>query len=225
MVVSIKSTTFAPEFMLDEFGFLFYMTDNQKNNIVLCASRMMRSAGIRSVSIDDICHELGISKKTFYVYFSTKDLLVDDILLLYEKSVQEEVSRKTKGKSIKETVRGFAKSTSAENDVRKLPPLLYDLKKYYPQQLDAHMQRLRLIICEMVRQLLIQGVKEGFFRSDIDVPAVAEILSSLHAIMMEKYLQDFDRKKIVNNSRIALDIFFRGLVSDEGRRQLEEQML
>ena len=36
--------------------------------------------GIRSVSIDDICHELGMSKKTFYVYFASKDELVEQLL-------------------------------------------------------------------------------------------------------------------------------------------------
>ena len=36
--------------------------------------------GVRSVSIDDICHELGMSKKTFYVYFASKEELIDRML-------------------------------------------------------------------------------------------------------------------------------------------------
>ena len=40
-----------------------------RENILQVAIERMQQVGIRSVSVDDICHELGMSKKTFYVYF------------------------------------------------------------------------------------------------------------------------------------------------------------
>ena len=45
--------------------------DNLKERILETATTKMTVAGVRSVSIDDICRELGISKKTFYVYFES----------------------------------------------------------------------------------------------------------------------------------------------------------
>ena len=51
-----------------------------REHIIKTAGEMFFRLGIRSVSIDDICHELGMSKKTFYVYFESKDALIDQLL-------------------------------------------------------------------------------------------------------------------------------------------------
>ena len=55
-----------------------------KGEILQRAILRMQQVGIRSVSVDDLCHEMGISKKTFYVYFPSKDDLVSEILQVHE---------------------------------------------------------------------------------------------------------------------------------------------
>ena len=64
-----------------------------KHEIVKLSIERMKQVGIRSVSVDDICHELGISKKTFYVYFSSKDDLVEALLHVHEQKMANEVQR------------------------------------------------------------------------------------------------------------------------------------
>ena len=54
-----------------------------ENKILKKSSDLFFKHGFRSVSIDDICSELRISKKTFYKYFSQKDLLIERILKDY----------------------------------------------------------------------------------------------------------------------------------------------
>ena len=76
------------------------MSDKQKENIVQFAVEKMCKVGIRSVSIDDICRELGISKKTFYVYFESKDQLVREMLTLHEQKLECKMLREVEGKDI-----------------------------------------------------------------------------------------------------------------------------
>ena len=74
---------------------------NQKEDILKLAARKMQKVGIRSVSVDDICRELGMSKKTFYVYFASKDALVECILRMGEaegKKKLENIVKKIKKK-------------------------------------------------------------------------------------------------------------------------------
>ena len=59
--------------------FVRTMSQDQKNNIIKTAGEMFFRLGIRSVSIDDICREFGMSKKTFYVYFASKDELIEEL--------------------------------------------------------------------------------------------------------------------------------------------------
>ena len=53
---------------------------DQKDSILTAAAELMGKVGIKSISIDDICRQIGISKKTFYVHFDTKDALVEALL-------------------------------------------------------------------------------------------------------------------------------------------------
>ena len=51
--------------------------DQLSQHIIQSAYSKFMQFGIRSVSIDDICNELRISKKTFYRIFSKKEDLVE----------------------------------------------------------------------------------------------------------------------------------------------------
>lgn len=200
------------------------MSDNQRENIIKAASEKMRLLGIRSVSIDDLCHDLGISKKTFYVYFETKDALVDALLRHREQDVIIEVERKNKGKHIVDLLLGLIKVLKDLKDVRQVPPLLYDLKKYYPQLLQDHLQRLKLINRDIAARYLQQGVQEGFFRADVDVEVTARIVAALHQVMMDKMAEAQNHPSIISDTKIAMDIFFRGLISEQGAAQIQSKL-
>ena len=51
-----------------------------KENIIQVAATQFHQVGIRNVSIDDVCAELRISKKTFYQYFDKKEELIDAVI-------------------------------------------------------------------------------------------------------------------------------------------------
>ena len=56
------------------------MCTDLRAKILKTAGELFFKFGIRSVSIDDICNELHISKKTFYTVFKQKDELVVELL-------------------------------------------------------------------------------------------------------------------------------------------------
>ena len=71
-----------------------------KESILKAAKPRMQQVGIRSVSIDVLCKELGISKKTFYVYFPSKDELVSEILHVHEQKMTREVQHLVADKTV-----------------------------------------------------------------------------------------------------------------------------
>ncbi len=50
-----------------------------KEKILLGAKKLFLRLGLRNVTLDDICRELGISKKTLYLHFEDKNDLVKQI--------------------------------------------------------------------------------------------------------------------------------------------------
>ena len=52
-----------------------------KDQILIKATDMFLTLGYKSVTMDDIAAEMGISKKTIYQHFSNKDALVKESTL------------------------------------------------------------------------------------------------------------------------------------------------
>ena len=61
-----------------------------KDRILLKAEELFMQFGIRSVSMDDIANNLGMSKKTLYQYFADKDELVEAVVDGHIKGIQED---------------------------------------------------------------------------------------------------------------------------------------
>ena len=53
-----------------------------QTKILLKARDLMLQSGLRQVTMDDLAHQLGISKKTIYLYYKDKDDLVKAVVNL-----------------------------------------------------------------------------------------------------------------------------------------------
>ena len=197
------------------------MTD-MKEEILKVAAEKMQNVGIRSLSIDDICRLLGISKKTFYVYFETKEALVEEMLRRQEQSLTDAVTRSAEGKTIAQLVANWIRSAPILKQHMQTPPLLYDLKKYYPQQFEQHHQNLHTWICRFLERLLSKGIEEGFFRADIDVPTTALFIATIHHHMVNAALEHPEQSEDLRRiNHQAMDIIMRGVLTQEGMNQLK----
>src|ERR1700724_161546 len=76
-----------------------------KDRILEKATDLFMRYGIRSITMDEIAAQLGISKKTIYQFFTDKDAMVEAV-------VNEEINRNEEG------CRGF--SLTAENAVHEI---------------------------------------------------------------------------------------------------------
>ena len=78
--------TFVPENKIQKSDF----TEMMKEKIINKAKEMFLRLGFKSITMDDIASEIGISKKTIYKYFSNKDILIENTIELAFSEVQEE---------------------------------------------------------------------------------------------------------------------------------------
>ena len=62
--------------------------NKKKQQILLTGKELFWKYGIRRVTVEEICSRSGVSKMTFYKYFSNKNALVKNILdTFYKKSM------------------------------------------------------------------------------------------------------------------------------------------
>ena len=199
------------------------MAENQKGHIIKTAGEMFFRLGIRSVSIDDICRELGMSKKTFYVYFASKDELIEQMLTANVEYMRGKMEELLALDDFRELVKVFLKHQEAEkNDVRRVPQLVYDLKKYYPQRFAAFQQQCFETQRSYIERYLALGVRQGLVRANLNIEMTAVLFAKIHS----DAIRDFEliENRGLNMHQVAhtaMDVFVRGVLSEDGKRIID----
>ena len=192
--------------------------DNIRSNILKTAGDMFFRLGIRSVSIDDICRELGISKKTFYVYFASKDELVRQLLHSNIDYIAGKMEDMLAHNDFRQIVKAFLKHQHAEkNDVRRVPQLVYDLKKYYPRQFAEFQEECFKTQKEYIMAYLEQGQQEGLVRANLNIELTAVLFAKIHSDAINDFeVIEGHGHNMHQLGHTAMDIFVRGVLSEEG---------
>ena len=194
------------------------MSNDQQIQIIKTAGELFFRLGIRSVSIDDICHELGMSKKTFYVYFESKDELIAKMLQANIDYIDNKMNILLEQRDFRKLVTAFLKHQEAEkNDVRRVPQLVYDLKKYYPRQFADFQVKCFESQKNHIMQYLQLGMSQGLVRANLNIELAAVLFAKIHS----DAIQDFEVIESHNHNmhqlaHTAMDIFVRGVLSEEG---------
>ncbi|MDR2839974.1 MAG: TetR/AcrR family transcriptional regulator [Paludibacter sp.] len=185
-----------------------------RENIIAIASRLFFEYGIRSVSIDDICSKLQISKKTFYSIFSQKDELVETCLNTQYIESQCRVEEKLAGTNAIEGLITIMKEIR-KNIAEQTPVIFYDLQKFYPQ-LYAQLEkdRVKLIQSGCLRNLQ-RGIAEGYYREDLQ----AELVSLFFANIPNTFLPMSETKKYSKKQLFDffIDMLIRVIASPKGK--------
>ena len=201
------------------------MVEDSQKQILKTAGEMFFRLGVRSVSIDDICHELGMSKKTFYVYFASKEELIDRMLQQNINYIREKMEELVQLGDFRELVRKFMKHQEAERmDVRRVPQLVYDLKKYYPRQFQDFQLRCFEVQKQYIGSYLQQGVSAGFVRANLNIEYTAFLFAKIHSdTIRDLELLEAQNINVRHMGSTAMDIFVRGILSEEGLKLYNEK--
>jgi AcrR family transcriptional regulator len=187
-----------------------------RNRIREQAKQLYFKYGIRSVSMDDIAVGLGMSKKTIYQYFADKDELVDAI-------IDDEV-RDTRI----DCQECLVNSTNAVEEIflsldRMLehlgqmnPTILYDLHKFHFPSFKKFQEHKNSFLLEIIRNNLERGIKEGLYRSDINVDILSRF--RLESMMLAFNMEVFPQTKysIVEVTMTIIENFMFGVVTPKG---------
>ena len=205
--------------------FAAVLSQDQKTHIIKTAGEMFFRLGIRSVSIDDICRELGMSKKTFYVYFASKDELVEQLLNANIDYIAGKMDELIRLNDFRQLVKVFIRRQEAEkNDVRRVPQLVYDLKKYYPRQFSDFQVKCFETQKAYIMRYLELGVQQGLVRANLNIELTAVLFAKIH----NDAIRDFEIIEAHNHNmhqlaHTAMDVFVRGVLSEEGLKLFDEK--
>lgn len=193
-----------------------------KERILLKSHELFNRYGIRSISMDDIAAQLGMSKKTLYQYYTDKDDLVNAVFDIALRDNQERCTafKQQRENAIHEIFLSF--DMLREMLVNMNPSLLFDLQKYHPTAFGKYLSFKNDFLYQIIKSNLEQGIEEELYRPEIDV----EILSRyrLYSVMLAFNPDVFpgSRTNILHIEEQLIEHFIYGLATPKGQKLIQK---
>ena len=198
---------------------------SKQEKIVKRAAEMIAELGVKSLRVDDLAHDLGVSKRTLYEMFGDKEeLLYHSIKYLFEKE-EEEVRA-----SIDLTQAGIPAlfeifdAMTSRGATRKR--IMENLAKFYPELYERIMTESRDHGLAELRNKLNRLVEEGLISDMVNIDLSITMFYYMSIGLMRRHgrlalpngvtEQDAFRYTIVN--------FFRGIATLKGVAQIDEYL-
>ncbi len=198
------------------------MSEALKKRIIEKAAELFPRRGLSKVTVDELCEETGISKKTLYRYFKSKDEIADAVHLrnmAYVKNGIEEIihghdAYMDRLYKLCEFIAQFLSrmnKTAQQDLLRHRPDLWKRLESFRKKELFP-----------LFRNILDEGIKLGVVRNDIQKDLVLLMLATaIEGILTPETLtvQSFSTAEAF---RGIINIFFYGVLTNKAGSQFNE---
>ncbi|MBI4964164.1 MAG: TetR/AcrR family transcriptional regulator [Desulfomonile tiedjei] len=191
------------------------------HRIVAAARRHFFAYGFRSVTMDDLAEELGMSKKTLYAHFPSKAALVEAVFLDKFHEVEADLERITSQCS-SDFLAGMRQLLACmQRHLEEIrPPWVRDVLRDAPQIFEMAQVRRRAMIHRHFGKLVGEGRSAGFLRKDIPANLIIEILlAAVQGIINPEKLAELSITPKVGFSTI-ITVIFEGVITETGRSKL-----
>jgi AcrR family transcriptional regulator len=180
------------------------------------AANMFRTYGIRAITMDMLAANLGISKRTIYEVFSDKDELLKGVLKWMSEKQREMITEFfNESDNVIEAI--FKMLDLMVDHFQKMSPAFQmDMKRYHKALLDNPEELHDLPYYSNNSEVLIRGIKEGVFRSDIDIEITNKCMLEVARLSNDKDVflpDDFMNKDVIRNFFIN---YLRGISTQKG---------
>ena len=193
-----------------------------KERILIKSDEMFNRYGIRSVSMDDIAAQLGMSKKTLYQYFTDKDELVSAVFtsVLETNKVQCFEDRKEAENPMHECFLAFDMIQVMFSKMN--PVVIFDLEKYHPAMYRKFHEHKYTFLYQVIRDNMERGIREELYRPEIDVDVLTRLRIESVFLPFNSDAFPNNRTHLVHIEQQILEHFLYGLATAKGQKLIQK---
>jgi AcrR family transcriptional regulator len=189
--------------------------------IIAKANEVFLKTGFSKVTMDELANELGMSKKTLYKHFSSKEDLLKVMMTEFRCEVHDYIDscmgngeidfvEKLKRIMIYVSEQMAKVSTPFAEDMRRNAPELWKEMEQFRHEHGV----------ENFTKLLREGMKAGIFRSDINEYLIAMIyINSAQSLVNPSILAEMPFTAAEVFTAIK-KVVFQGILTEEGRKKV-----
>lgn len=188
-----------------------------KGRILETAMKAFTERGVKAVKMDDVAQMLGISKRTLYEIYKDKEELLYQGVMLHDQNAKKAMSAFVQEAS---SVMDIILETYQRRVMRKgtINPLFYEDIQKYPKVVQ-YLNNERDHAYKHFVELMRRGVREGFFRDDVDYELVAQMFTAINNHIMARHLlSQYSKQQLFAN---MLLVPLRGFCTEKGLQVIE----
>lgn len=178
--------------------------------------------GIKSITMDDIAAEQGISKKTIYQYYKDKNELVDALAKDQTKCQQDDICmiRNESENAIHELLESMKYMRQIFSQIN--PSMFYDMKKYHPSAWNIFRSFKEMELTGFIEENLNKGMKQGLYRKNIKIKILAKLRLAEIEFALDSYTFPSDQFDIAEVQFTIMEHFVQGVVTLKGHKLLNK---
>ena len=173
--------------------------------------------------MDDIAAMLGMSKKTLYLSFKSKDELVFSVVQNLIQKNHEFCNLALIGSQ--NAIDELFKNLEFLNEIFQPlnPSILFDLKKHHKDSFELVEKFKNEFVLEKITANLKRGIAEGLFRDNINIDIVAKY--RLESVFIP-FSYEFSQQKhsLLEIEREILINYLYGLASEKGYKMIDKYL-
>ncbi|MFS4455125.1 TetR/AcrR family transcriptional regulator [Maribacter sp. 2304DJ31-5] len=191
-----------------------------KEKILEKATDMFLNLGFKSVTMDDLANEMGISKKTIYTHYENKTKLVEESTSHLLHCISHGIDH----------ICGLEKNPIKElYEIKKFVMLhlkdeksspQYQLQKYYPKVYGMMRERQYELMEDCVLDNIRRGVEQGIYRENLNKDFVARIYFMGVTSIKDQKLFPMNKFPVATLMDDYLEYHLRGIITPKGRKIL-----
>ena len=196
-------------------------TETMQTKILFKARDLMLQSGLRQVTMDDLAHQLGISKKTIYQYYKDKDDLVKAVVNLELKD-HELICKDCKSKAENAIHEMFLLMENMKAMTQTMNPnSMMELEKHFSSSFDMIKNHKDEFLFSLIKQNLMKGIEEGCYRKDLDIDIISKFRLETVFIPFNLHLFPLSKFNSIEVHTQLMEHFVYGLMTIKGHELMD----
>ena len=197
---------------------------NKEEQIIVKASEIFLTHGIKSLTMSDMATKLGISKKTLYNFVSDKNDLVKKCIQYHIDANECEMKQacEISHNAVEELI-NFSKIAGSKMKLIH-PSIFYDLQKYHPEAWEIIRNFEDQAILELTIHNLQKGIDQGLYRKELNINIIANLYVSVVQSIFNNTAEIQERISITEYYFEIFNYHIRGIANEKGIQLINQYL-
>ncbi|AMQ56224.1 TetR/AcrR family transcriptional regulator [Algoriphagus sanaruensis] len=194
-----------------------------RERILEIATEQFSRFGVRTVTMEDIARQIGVSKKTIYQEFADKKDLVKEVfsrILELDRKKLAFILEEEDGviEHLVKTSRMMRERLSSMN-----PMVIMEVQKYFPEAWKMFEEFKETVIMNDLVRMIERGKELGYFRPEIDSAILAKVRVNQITNAFDPMNFANPDYNLVEEQVVLMDHFLHGIFTEKGRQAYQSQ--